>query len=152
MIGPILPGEDPQLIRAVPSPVPPTPSLELPMLPTADFAPLTGNVINAANCGSTDTLTMRAELARRLMADLPRGLAVETAYLGATDHRGSRVKATMAGTKQSVISPYDHSLNTDAAHLAAALQLLGRWFEGESLQVIGYTDTDKGFLFWFAFA
>ena len=121
------------------------------MIPAPDFCPLTGNVINATNCGATDTPTMRAKLARRLMAELPRGIAVETTYLGPTDHRGPRVKATMVGTRQTATVGYDHSLSTDAAHLAAALHLMGQWFEGESLQVIGYTDTAKGFLFWLAF-
>ena len=122
------------------------------MIPAPNFAPLTGNVVNAANCGSTDTPTMRAKLARRMMADLPRGIAVETTYLGPTDHRGPRVKATMADLPRgTAVIGYDHSLNTDAAHLAAALHLMGQWFEGESLQVIGYTDTAKGFLFWLAF-
>jgi|SRR5882757_684953 len=53
--------------------------------------------------------------------------AIETKYIGPTNTKGSRIKATAwAG---SVTVPYDHSLSLDSNHRAAALRLceLHQW-------------------------
>ena len=62
--------------------------------------------------------------------------AIETKYLGPTNCRGSRIKAScQAG---SLVSDYDYGLNTSSNHIAAALGLIkkleweryGNWFGG----------------------
>ena len=48
--------------------------------------------------------------------------AIETKYLGPTNHRGGRIKASaQAG---SITIPWDHALNTDNNHDMAAIALL----------------------------
>ena len=50
--------------------------------------------------------------------------AIETRYLGPTNHRGSRIKAqAWAG---SVTVPYNHALNIEDNHRAAATALLAK--------------------------
>ena len=44
--------------------------------------------------------------------------AIETRYLGPTNHRGARIKATAQAGSLTV--PYDYALNTDENHTAAA--------------------------------
>jgi hypothetical protein len=51
--------------------------------------------------------------------------AIRTKYLGATNFRGSRFKATaQAG---SVTVPYDHALDNEDNHYAAALALCAKF-------------------------
>jgi hypothetical protein len=50
--------------------------------------------------------------------------AIETKYLRATNVRGARIKATAAAG--SVTVGYDHALNTDGAHKAAADALIAK--------------------------
>ena len=53
--------------------------------------------------------------------------AIETRYLGPTNTKGGRVKATAwAG---SVTVPYDHALNADENHRAAAMALAAKCAE-----------------------
>ena len=47
--------------------------------------------------------------------------AIKTKYLGPTDHRGSRLKATASGG--SVTIPWDYELDTEGNHRYAALAL-----------------------------
>ena len=50
--------------------------------------------------------------------------AIKTRYLGATNTKGGRIKAiAWAG---SVTVPYDHALNADANHKAAADALIAK--------------------------
>lgn len=50
--------------------------------------------------------------------------AIETRYLGPTNTKGGRIKATAwAG---SVTVPYDHALNTDQNHHRAAMALAAK--------------------------
>jgi len=48
---------------------------------------------------------------------------ITTKYLGPTNHRGSRVKATHTGNYTSVTLGYDHALDSEGNHLAAAKAL-----------------------------
>lgn len=48
---------------------------------------------------------------------------ITTKYLGPTDHRGSRYKATHTGGYTSVTLNADHSMNAEANHVEAALAL-----------------------------
>lgn len=50
--------------------------------------------------------------------------AIETKYLRATNVRGSSIKATEYGG--SITIGYDHALNTDGAHKAAADALIAK--------------------------
>ena len=68
--------------------------------------------------------------------------AIETKYLGPTDRRGARVKATCEA--RSVTRNWDHSLNVEQNHRAAAehLQNLmdwsGRLVQGGNASGTGY--------------
>ena len=68
------------------------------------------------------------------------GPVIVTRYLGPTDHRGSRIKATHKRdseiTWQATIS-WDYSLDATANHQAAAEQLLGKWLTRDDLVIIG---------------
>lgn len=57
--------------------------------------------------------------------------AIETKYIGATNHKPSRIKATC--TAGSVTVSYDHSLNIDGNHKAAAAELREKlgWIDGD---------------------
>jgi hypothetical protein len=48
-----------------------------------------------------------------------------TRFLGPTDHRDSRVKATHCATRKSVTLSWDHALGTTANHALAAARVLG---------------------------
>jgi hypothetical protein len=68
--------------------------------------------------------------------------AIETKYLRATNVRGARIKATAAAG--SVTVGYDHALNTDGAHKAAADALItkmgwtGTFAQGGNAKGDGY--------------
>ena len=57
-------------------------------------------------------------------------VAIQTKFLGPTDHRGARIKATAMdrtcsdGVKKSVTIPYDYGATTEARHRQAAELLL----------------------------
>lgn len=72
--------------------------------------------------------------------DLLTGPVIITRYLGPTDHRSSRVKATHKRdseiTWQAVVS-WDHALDSEANHEAAAQQLLAKWVTASDLVVAG---------------
>lgn len=52
--------------------------------------------------------------------------ACETRFLGPTDHKGARVKATHLNTKASIVIPWDHAKGPDENHEAAAVALFLR--------------------------
>ena len=108
-----------------------------------------GALLSAHNCYA-DTIT---DLAKSVARDLKRVLIVETAYLRATDTRGERIRTAIVGTPLKQTTAYPYALNVDAGHLAGALELLARWFEGETLELIGFCDSasGRGFLFTFAY-
>jgi hypothetical protein len=68
--------------------------------------------------------------------------AIETRYLGPTNTKGGRIKATAAAG--SVTVPYDHALNADANHKAAADALIakmgwtGTFAQGGNVKGDGY--------------
>ena len=57
-------------------------------------------------------------------------VAIQTKFLGPTDHRGDRIKATAMdktfsdGVKKSVTIPYDYGATTEQRHRQAAELLL----------------------------
>lgn len=68
------------------------------------------------------------------------GPVIVTRYLGPTDHRGSRIKATHKRdseiTWQTTVS-WDYSLDAEANHQTAAEQLLGKWATRDDLVIVG---------------
>jgi hypothetical protein len=68
--------------------------------------------------------------------------AIETKYLRATNVRGARIKATAAAG--SITIGYDHALNTDGNHKAAADALIakmgwtGTFAQGGNVTGTGY--------------
>jgi hypothetical protein len=57
-----------------------------------------------------------------------------TRYLGPTNHRGSRIKAT--AWRASVTIPYPDELNSDRAHRAAAEALCDKLAHGDGAWLI----------------
>lgn len=52
---------------------------------------------------------------------------IKTKYIGPTDHKGSRIKATVSGfsdKNQAITLPWDYELDVVPNHLAAAKALL----------------------------
>ena len=49
---------------------------------------------------------------------------IETKYMGATNYKGSRIKATHEGNAQTITTGYNHALNLDENHQYAARQLM----------------------------
>ena len=49
---------------------------------------------------------------------------IETKYHGPTNTRGSRISATASGCRKRVTVSYDHALNSENNHKAAALKLM----------------------------
>lgn len=74
--------------------------------------------------------------------------AIETRYLGPTNTKGSRIKATAwAG---SVTIPLDYGVSTEMAHWLAAAALQeklgwdGKWFQGGNAKGTGYHFVRQG--------
>ena len=111
-------------------------------------------LINAANCGNHCTNQELQALAKSLTRELPVGLLmVTTKFIGPTDTKGSRIKATINGVKFSKTVGIDHSLNSLDNHAYAALFTLSAWFESETLQYQGHDESPdgKGWTFSFRF-
>jgi hypothetical protein len=73
--------------------------------------------------------------------------AIETKYLGPTDHRGARVKATaQAG---SITVPWDHALDVGPNHFRAAYKLARKfgWVLDEYCLVGGGNADGSGYCF-----
>jgi hypothetical protein len=51
--------------------------------------------------------------------------AIETKYIGPTNHRGSRIKASCE--RGSITVSYDDAMNSDEAHIAAAQALVNQF-------------------------
>ena len=73
--------------------------------------------------------------------------AIVTKYLGPTDTKGARIKAT--GYSGSITIPYDHSLSGRAVHRKAAEALCEKF--GWTGRLIGGSDpSGQGYTFVFA--
>jgi len=55
-----------------------------------------------------------------------KGSAIVTKFLGPTNTRGSRVKATLPSGR-SIIIDWDHALNSSENHLRAAARAYNKW-------------------------
>jgi hypothetical protein len=73
--------------------------------------------------------------------------AIECKYIGPTDTRGSRIKAT-AGKECSITIPYPYELSGEAVYEAAALALIEKmgWQAVGDIKG-GYTDAGMTFVF-----
>ena len=76
-------------------------------------------------------------------------MTVVTRYLGATNSRGSRIKAT--SDHGSVTLPYEHALNADANHETAARALAAKVFPASTVAVDGLLPRGTGRVFLFQF-
>ena len=68
------------------------------------------------------------------------GPVIITRYLGPTNHRCSRVKATHKRDSEvtwQATMPWDHALNSEANHLAVANKLLANWITSSDLIIVG---------------
>lgn len=72
--------------------------------------------------------------------------AIFTRYLGPTNTRGSRIKATARGL--SVTIPLDHALDLTERHEKAARALLGKlgWYDRDTA-LAGETPDGRGYVF-----
>lgn len=80
--------------------------------------------------------------------------AIQTKFLGPTNFRGSRIKATLMSGNQgpndpklkSVTLSWDYAKNPDHNHLAAAQELLARqsWMDRKLIE--GWTATGRVFV------
>ena len=65
--------------------------------------------------------------------------AIFTRYLGPTNHRGTRVKASCAGSTDTVTLAWDYALNDATNHKLAAFDLIrrmdwaGTWVGGSTV-------------------
>ena len=58
--------------------------------------------------------------------------AILTKYIGATNYRGSRIKATC--DRGTLTVPFDYALDTGANHIAAAQALVNRFVKEDQLE------------------
>ena len=68
------------------------------------------------------------------------GPVIVTRYLGPTDHRGSRVKATHQRDSEvtwRATLDWDYNLDTTKNHQLAAEQLLSKWVTSDDLVIVG---------------
>ena len=68
-------------------------------------------------------------------------VAIQTKFLGPTDHRGDRIKATAMdsysdGGRKSITVPYDYGIPTATQHRQAAEALLPLLNIGEEVELI----------------
>lgn len=81
------------------------------------------------------------------------GPVIVTRYLGCTDTRPARIVATHkrdSDTTWRVTVPWDHALNSDANHAAAAEALVGKWPYGEDqapFQLVSRGHDDAAYYF-----
>jgi hypothetical protein len=75
--------------------------------------------VSARNASGQQSKTKKCEKMQTIL----------TKYLGATNHKGSRIKATNSGKSKSVTISYDYALSTTDNHrkAAAALKAKLRW-------------------------
>jgi len=68
------------------------------------------------------------------------GPIIRTAYIGPTNHKPSRVSATHRRDSERtyrIMMPWDHALNSEANHQAAAEALLARFWPDSELVIVG---------------
>lgn len=54
-------------------------------------------------------------------------MLITTRFIGPTNHRGARVKASFVGRDMSVTTSWDHALGVTENHAAAAESLVAKW-------------------------
>lgn len=109
-------------------------------------------VLNLTTHNGEQTMTYTLARTQPAVNDLPRGLVIRTKYLGPTDHKGSRVAATLdrgGDCKFRAVISWDHACNSLENHYQAALAVLRR-LEADSvlhftIQAIG--SEDAGYVF-----
>ena len=79
-------------------------------------------------------------------------MAIETKFLGATNSRGSRIKAQAMdswsdGKRESVTVGYDHALNSEDNHAAAAIRLIPKVCNASGVVHLEAGATQRGYVF-----
>jgi len=79
-------------------------------------------------------------------------MAIETKYLGPTNYRGARIKATAMDTfsdekRLSVTIPYQYELSAEAMHRLAAEQLMPKLVNDPDGVSMVAGATDRGYVF-----
>ena len=69
-----------------------------------------------------------------------------TKYIGVTNHKGSRIKATNSGKGASVTLGYDHALNSDENHKKAAAALKAK-LDWQGRMIGGHTEPGMVWVF-----
>lgn len=76
-------------------------------------------------------------------------IGIITKYLPATNHRGSRIKATIFGNR-SITIPYPYHLSDEMVHFEAVKAVLKKYGITEvSLENMRYGGIDNGYCFCF---
>ena len=80
-------------------------------------------------------------------------IAIHTKYIGPSNTKGARIKATIRRDKKtrwSVTVPFDHSLDCEQRHAHAAFTLIGKYLPStlyETLYLAGSTLDNAGYVF-----
>ena len=79
-------------------------------------------------------------------------ISIQTKFLGPTNHRGDRIKATSmatwgGGKKPSVTIPYDYGLTNEENHREAATKLLPQIVSTINNVMLVPGGCDKGYIF-----
>lgn len=69
---------------------------------------------------------------------------IETKYLGATDTRGSRIKAK--SDDGSIMVPYSYQMGQQANHIRAAVRLADKYALGKHIVIVGNKLDDNGYV------
>jgi hypothetical protein len=80
-------------------------------------------------------------------------IAIQTKYIGATNTRGSRIKAwtpKMGNVTRSVSIPYPHQLSHELVHFEAVKALVQKFKMEVDITNMRYGGTDDGYVFCFA--
>ena len=76
-------------------------------------------------------------------------IAIQTKYLPATNHKGSRIKAWATGRDWSVTISYPHHLSYEAVHFEAVKAYVKKYNLDWNLEGMRYGSTDHGYVFCF---
>ena len=74
-------------------------------------------------------------------------VVIKTKYIGPSNSRGSRIKASANGF--SVTIPYDYSLNSEFLHFKAVQELVKKHKLEWDISNMGFGSDDQGFYFTF---
>lgn len=71
-----------------------------------------------------------------------RGISITTKYVGPTNHRPARIKATCY--RGSILVPFDRGGSVEGAHRIACQALLAKYWPAGPQQILAYGDDPTG--------